>query len=118
MALSCFIVDDSAAFIDAAVNVLQRGGVAVVGTASTAACALQQARELDPDVILVDIMLGLESGLELAKSIADTGLRSTVILISTHSEADFADLIAETPAAGFVPKSELSAGVIRTLAGV
>jgi hypothetical protein len=36
----------------------------------------------------------------------------TVILISTHSEADFADLIAESPAAGFLPKSELSASAI------
>jgi two-component system, NarL family, nitrate/nitrite response regulator NarL len=40
----------------------------------------------------------------------------TVILISTHTEDDYADLIAETPAAGFVPKSELSALAIRKLA--
>jgi hypothetical protein len=39
-----------------------------------------------------------------------------VILISTHAEADFADLIAQTPAAGFVPKSELSAAAIRRFA--
>jgi hypothetical protein len=38
-----------------------------------------------------------------------------VILISTHAEADFADLIAESPAAGFVPKHELSADVLRRL---
>jgi len=36
-------------------------------------------------------------------------------LISTHAEADFADLIAEAPAAGFMPKSQLSAGTIQQL---
>jgi hypothetical protein len=38
-----------------------------------------------------------------------------VILISTPAEADLADLIAESPVAGFVPKHELSADVIRRL---
>jgi hypothetical protein len=36
-------------------------------------------------------------------------------LISTHAEADFADLIAESPAIGFVPKRELSAAAIRRI---
>ena len=40
-----------------------------------------------------------------------------VILISTHSEADFADLIAESPAVGFLSKSDLSADAIRELLG-
>jgi hypothetical protein len=38
-----------------------------------------------------------------------------VILMSTYSEADFAELIAESPAAGFLPKSELSADAIRRI---
>jgi hypothetical protein len=38
-----------------------------------------------------------------------------VILISTHSEADFADLIARCPAAGFIPKAELSAKAIQKI---
>jgi len=37
-------------------------------------------------------------------------------IVSTHAEADFADLIERAPAAGFVPKSELSAEAIRRLA--
>ena len=41
------------------------------------------------------------------------GDAATVILISTHAEDDLADLIAESPAIGFLPKSELSAAAIR-----
>jgi DNA-binding NarL/FixJ family response regulator len=116
MPLRCLIVDDNANFLEAAASLLQREGVTVAGVASSVADALREARESRPDVILVDIMLGPESGFDLARRLAETDSdRPAVILISTHAEADFADLIAEAPAAGFMPKSQLSAGTIRRL---
>jgi CheY-like chemotaxis protein len=114
--LSCLIVDDNAAFLDAASTLLEREGLTVAGVASTSEEALQRLRELRPDVVLLDITLGPESGLELARRVAEVDRDVTAILISTHAEADYADLIAETEAVGFVPKSEISADVIRRLA--
>ena len=114
MALRCLIVDDSAAFLNAAAALLEREGVTVVGVASASADALARAQELRPDVVLVDIMLGHESGFDVARRLADTGSADiAIILISTHAEADFADLIEEAPVAGFMAKSELSANAIR-----
>jgi DNA-binding NarL/FixJ family response regulator len=117
VALRVLIVDDHEAFLDAARVLLEREGLSVVGVASTAAEALRRAKELSPDVLLVDIMLGRESGIELTRRLLEDGRSkgAPVILISTHSEADFADLIAESPATGFVPKSELSAEAIRRI---
>jgi FixJ family two-component response regulator len=65
----------------------------------------------------VDVFLGEESGLKLARRLAEDGHGSgaTLILISTHAEADLADLIAASPAAGFLPKTELSAEAIRRI---
>ena len=114
--LRCLIVDDSASFLEAAKNLLEREGFDVVGVASTAADALRQVEALDPDVALVDIMLGSESGFDLSRRLAEADGDLAVILISTHSEADLADLIAETSAAGFLPKSELSAAAVLKLA--
>ena len=117
MPYRCLIVDDNAGFLKAAAALLEREGLTVVGVASNGSEALMRARELHPDVILVDIALGAESGLELAGRLVGAdpdGAR--VILISTHAEADFADLIDATPAVGFVPKSKLSAGAVRRLA--
>ena len=112
----CLIVDDNESFRNAAAALLERQGLAVVGLASNAADALRGARELRPDAVLVDIFLGHESGFDLARELAGSdGSGPTVILISTHAEADFAALIEETPAAGFVPKSELSAEAIERL---
>jgi DNA-binding NarL/FixJ family response regulator len=114
--LRCLIVDDNASFRNAAGKLLERQGVTVVGLAPNAAEALRVARELRPDVALVDIVLGRESGFDVARELAGSGGEGpTVILISTHAEADFADLILQTPATGFVAKSELSAEAIERL---
>jgi two-component system, NarL family, nitrate/nitrite response regulator NarL len=110
------IVDDNRPFLEAARVLLERQGLSVVGVALTGAEALSRAGELQPDLALVDIMLAEESGFECARDLIehqDGG--PAVILISTHAEADFADLIAESPVRGFLPKSELSAGAIRRI---
>ena len=111
----CLIVDDNASFLEAARILLEREGLSVAGVASTGADALRQVEAVHPDVVLVDIFLGDESGLDLTKRLVQDGVvhDAPVILISTHSQADLEDLITASPAAGFVPKAELSASAIR-----
>ena len=116
VALRCLIVDDNAEFLQAAQTLLERQGLVVAGVASNGADAVDRARELRPDVILLDIALGAESGFDVARRLAvENGFGAHVVLVSTHAESDFADLIAATPAAGFMPKSDLSADAIRRL---
>jgi len=119
VSIRCLLVDDSDAFLKAASDLLQREGVTVVGTASDSAEALRQARALRPDVILVDIGLGSESGFDLARLLAQDAQagRAEVILISARAETDYAELIAESPAAGFLVKPELSAQAISRILG-
>jgi CheY-like chemotaxis protein len=119
MPLRCLLVDDNAAFLETASVLLERGGLTVVGVASSTAEALRQARALRPDVILVDIGLGDESGFDLARLLGRDGQGGSakVILISTRAEEDYAELIAESPAAGFLAKSELSARGIGRILG-
>jgi DNA-binding NarL/FixJ family response regulator len=108
------IVDDNAGFRDAARSLLEREAIEVVGVASNAAEARSRVAELRPDVVLVDIDLGAESGLDLARALARHD-HARLILISAHSELDFADLIAASPAVGFIAKSQLSARAVRAL---
>jgi len=119
MPLRCLIVDDSDAFLETASALLEQEGVTVVGVATSTAEALQRARALQPDVILVDIGLGDESGFDLALLLARDGQvgSAKVILISTRDEADYAELIAESPVAGFLAKTELSARGIGRILG-
>jgi DNA-binding NarL/FixJ family response regulator len=119
MHVRCLLVDDNEPFIEAASVLLSRQGIDVVGAASTGAEALRLVGALRPDVVLVDIHLGAESGFELTRQLThESSLApSSVILISTHSEADFADLIATSSAIGFLSKSRLSADAIHELLG-
>jgi len=115
--LRCVIVDDNRRFLDAARGLLESQGMTVVGVASTGAEALRQVEQLRPDVTLVDLDLGGESGFEVARRLEHDAGQSPprMILISTHDEQDYADLIAASPAVGFLPKSGLSASAIRGL---
>lgn len=119
VALTCMIVDDNAGFLGAARDVLERQGIAVVGTASTTAEAVALAQEVTPDIALVDIDLGEESGFDVARRLTeDAGNEHLrLVLISAYAESDFADLIAASPAVGFLSKPDLSAKAIHELLG-
>jgi CheY-like chemotaxis protein len=118
--LRCLIVDDNRTFLDAARALLERGGLPVAAVAATGAEAMRQMHAVRPDVVLVDVSLGEESGFEVTRRLVDDDQAgaATFILISTLPEDDLVELIAESPAAGFLPKCELSAqAVCRVLNG-
>jgi CheY-like chemotaxis protein len=116
--LRCVIVDDNPDFIVAAANLLERDGITVVGATTSGAEALRCVERLRPDITLIDVDLGGESGFDLAEQLhqrTSAEARSALILISAHDEQDFADMIAASSAVGFVSKLALSAEAIREL---
>ncbi|HEX5120168.1 MAG TPA: response regulator [Pseudonocardiaceae bacterium] len=120
MALRCLVVDDSVRFLESARLLLERQGVQVE-VASTGSEALRRVDELHPDVVLLDIDLGEESGFDVARrlsgSVSDVAWSGelSIILVSTHAERDFEELIEASPALGFLSKSSLSADAIQEL---
>jgi DNA-binding NarL/FixJ family response regulator len=106
------IVDDNPGVLASAGALLERGGIQVVALATNTAEAVAAFAAHAPDVVLVDIDLGGESGFDLARRLDST---ARVILISTHAERDFAELIEESPAIGFLSKSALSAPAVECL---
>jgi DNA-binding NarL/FixJ family response regulator len=122
MAIRCLLIDDSRHFLEAAGDLLERGGISVVGTASTGTEAVRRAEELRPELVLLDICLGGDCGLELARLLSEVaeaapsgGWRLAVILTSTHTEDDYAELIAGSAAVGFLSKPALSADAIKAM---
>ncbi|MFJ4790958.1 response regulator [Streptomyces sp. NPDC088794] len=116
MSMRCLLVDDSIRFLEAARTLLERDGIPVVGMASTGAEALARAAELAPDIVLVDLDLDGESGLDIAADLSRS-VSCVIILISTHALEDFQELVAASSARGFLPKSRLSAQAIREVLG-
>ena len=121
MALCCLLVDDDTRFLESARELLEREGLAV-DTASTGAQAVRRTSELQPDLVLLDIGLGRESGFDVARELqaawsveSSRQERLKIVLISSYAEADFGRLIEASPVLGFIPKASLSARVIREL---
>nr|WP_067651811.1 response regulator transcription factor [Nocardia harenae] len=111
----CLIVDDNPAFCDKARSVLEADGIEVVGLASSLRDAVAAARSARPDLALVDIDLGAESGFDVIEALHAEPGPLALVLMSTHDELEFADLIEASPALGFVPKFAFSAELIRQL---
>jgi DNA-binding NarL/FixJ family response regulator len=90
--------------------------MAVVGVATNGAEALRQARELSPDVALVDISLGPESGFDVAREISPW-VRSVILISSSdrYEDDDYGELLAGNPAVGFLGKATLSADAVSRL---
>jgi two-component system nitrate/nitrite response regulator NarL len=117
VALRCLIVDDGEEFLASAERLLSAQGLAVVGVASSGVEAVRLAGRLLPDVALVDVGLGEEDGLDVARRLAERVPSSRVVLISSHPEDELGDLLAGNPAAGFLPKTALSAAAITQFVG-
>jgi two-component system nitrate/nitrite response regulator NarL len=119
MPLRCLIVDDHVHFAEVARRLLEHDGISVVATAATGGDAITLVGKLSPDLVLLDIDLGTDSGFDVARQLEDgtdaTLCRPAIILMSAHDADDFAELIADSPVAGFLPKSALSAQAIRDL---
>jgi DNA-binding NarL/FixJ family response regulator len=124
MVLRCIVVDDNPHFARAARLLLEREGLNVVGIASTGSEAVGLVRQLRPELVILDIDLGAESGFDVASQLRspETWVPPAkvpdIILVSIHDEEDFADLIRDSVAVGFLAKSDLSVAAIRRLLGL
>ena len=115
MSRRCLIVDDNPIYLGEACDLLQRQGMSIVGIASNGGDALAIAASDRPDVALVDVDLGVESGLDVARALAGSDEPVAVILISAYAEKDLRELLDDCPAVGFLPKSLVSRAAIDDL---
>ena len=114
--IRCLIVDDSLRFGEEARGLLEHEGISVVGVATSGDEAVGLADELRPDLALVDISLGEESGFDVARRLVDSSNDPpAIVFVSTYDEREFSSRIAASPALGFVAKTELSADRVRRL---
>jgi DNA-binding NarL/FixJ family response regulator len=118
MATRVLIVDDHPSFRAMARALLEADGFEVVGEAETGVAGLSAAKELRPDLVLLDVQLPDFDGFEVAYRLTSgNGDAPAVVLTSSRDASDFGPLVAESGAKGFVPKAELSGGALATLIG-
>jgi len=108
--LTVLIVDDHGSFRGFARRLLEAGGLTVLGEAATAREAIERAHQLEPDVVLLDVMLPDGDGFAAAEQIP-----GTVILTSSHELDDLRTRLERSHARGFIPKDDLTAEAVVAL---
>ncbi len=109
------IVDDHAGFRSMATRLLEADGYEVVGEAVDGSSAVVAARQLQPDVVLLDIQLPDVDGCEVAGWVATSQHPPSVVLISSRDAADYGPRLDTCGARGFVPKAGLSRAALDAL---
>lgn len=109
------IVDDDRRFRGIARALLEAEGFEVVGEAGDGQDALAAVKELEPDVVLLDVQLPGLDGLAVAARLSAKAGGPAVVLTSTRDERDFGSELDRSGARGFVPKDELSGERIAAL---
>ncbi len=117
MGKTVLIVDDHPSFRASARRMLEADDYEVVGEAADGTSAIDAARQLQPDLVLLDIRLPDLDGFEVAERLAANGAAPAIVLTSSRDRSDFAYEIVASPAHGFIPKSELSVEAITSLIG-
>ncbi len=113
--LRVLIVDDHPSFRTTARALLQSEGYDVVGEAENGVSALRKARELEPDLVLLDVQLPDFDGFEVAARLTQNGSRIAVVLCSSRDGSDFGPLVSQSGARGFIAKAELSGAALKAV---
>jgi two-component system invasion response regulator UvrY len=112
MPVRVLIVDDQEPFRAVARTVVElTDGFEVVGEAENGEDSVSTARQLHPDLVLMDVNLPGISGLEATRQILAEhveGKPVVVLVLSTYEAAEYGPQAEEVGAASFIPKSEFS----------
>ena len=112
MSVSVLIVDDHSGFRRRARRLLEAEGYAVVGEAEDGAHGVAAARELAPDLVLLDVNLPDTDGFAVAAALTGEPEGPAVVITSTRDADDVAARVRACGARGFVPKGELSGAAL------
>lgn len=119
MRKTILVIDDHPLFREGLKALIARSAhFEVVGEAGTSADGLRQARELKPDLAVVDISLPDRSGLELTRELRSLLPQSRVMIVSMHSKIDYITEAFQAGATGYVVKESAADRLVQGLEAV
>ena len=113
------VVDDYKAWRSFFSTALQKKPeLQIIGQVSDGLDAVQQAQELQPDLILLDIGLPTLNGIEAARQIRNVSRASKILFVSETRSPDIAEEALSTGAGGYVIKSDAGSELLPAVKAV
>ena len=108
MRYNALLIDDQQALLKGLTVVVEATGIAqVVATATDGKLGLEQARRLQPDLILLDVSLGNESGIDIARQLIADNPEHRILALSAHSDAIYVRGMLNAGACGYLLKDNV-----------
>ncbi len=112
------VVDDHRTFAELLAGALQAAGMAVLGTAHSAAQAVAMAEDLQPDVVVMDLQMPRQDGLSATRRVRDVAPLTVVAAVSDHRDPEWVVRATQAGASAFIPKDCSLAEMLDILARV
>jgi DNA-binding NarL/FixJ family response regulator len=117
--VSILLVEDFAPFRKLTRSILaEKPGWQIIGEVSDGLAAVQQAAELKPDLILLDIGLPQMNGMEAARQIRERAPDSRILFVSQESSPDIMQEALNLGASGFVSKVKVGTDLLPAIEAV
>jgi CheY-like chemotaxis protein len=100
------LADDSPSMLQAARLILEPE-FHIVGTVDDGQAVFEAAESLKPDVVILDISMGLMSGLEAARLLSRVGSKAKIVFLTVHKDREFVEEAFSAGAVGYVVKPRL-----------
>lgn len=117
-AVRVLLVDDNALFLEGLQNLLEANGVAVLGTASSAKQAIELARDLVPNVILMDIEMPGDDGICATRAIKALLPMTTIVILTVSADETHLFEAIKAGATGYLLKSAGEEQFLQALEGM
>ena len=119
MPITVLLVDDFEAMRQSVGSMLlETGRFQVIGEAGDGLEAIQKAEELQPDLILLDIRLPKQNGVEAAGQIRKLSPKSKIVFLTAHDHPEVVEEALSTGASGYVVKVEAGRELFEALEAV
>lgn len=117
--LRILIAEDSAPFREGLRNLLQSvDSLEVVGEATSGQEALQLARQLQPDIVLMDLQMPGLNGIEATRQIVYTSPHISILMLTMFEDDESVFAALRAGARGYLLKGALKAEIVRAIQGV
>jgi two-component system, NarL family, nitrate/nitrite response regulator NarL len=109
------IVDDHEAIRRGIRSLLGQDSLEICGEAKNGKQALEKVRELEPDLVILDISMPVMDGIEAAREIRRLAPSTKIVLFSVHDSAVINEIVQKTSADAFALKSDAGADLVVTV---